>query len=201
MSAQSASREKMVLAAEDLFRRRGYAGTSLLEIVDHCNVSRGSIYFHFPGGKEQLAVEVLAHYDERLGDLIDAAAEDAAGPGDVVEAIAARFADTLEESGYELGCPAVPTALEAAPQSPELMEACRRTFNRWQDRLQSHFERLGVDASQVEALAELTMSALEGALILARLENSPAPLTRVGAHVAAVVDAGAAHPRLVPADA
>ena len=187
-------REKMILTAEDQMRRQGYVATSLLDVVNRSGVSRGSIYFHFPGGKEQLAEEALEHYDGVLAEAVDAAAERSESAGELVEAIAAHFASTLESSGYELGCPAVPIAAETVPATDTLTKACQRTFSRWQEKLEAHFGERGVDAASIPGLARLSIAALEGALILSRIERSSEPLCDVGRMVAANLHGAVATP-------
>ena len=62
MPRRSDSKERMIAAARRLFREHGYFGTALSEVVSESSAPRGSLYFHFPGGKEELATEVaLAH--------------------------------------------------------------------------------------------------------------------------------------------
>src|SRR5690242_20447853 len=58
----SDSRERMVRAAVELFRERGYAATSFGDVLARSGAPRGSIYHHFPGGKEELAAEALSRY-------------------------------------------------------------------------------------------------------------------------------------------
>src|ERR1700741_2509808 len=58
MPRKTDSKERVVAAARRLFRERGYVGTALSDVVSESAAPRGSIYFHFPGGKEELATEV-----------------------------------------------------------------------------------------------------------------------------------------------
>src|SRR5258708_6233329 len=59
MPKKSDSKERMIAAARRLFREHGYLGTALSDVVTESAAPRGSIYFHFPGGKEELASEVI----------------------------------------------------------------------------------------------------------------------------------------------
>lgn len=64
----------MVAAARRLFRERGYFGTALSDVIADSAAPRGSLYFHFPGGKEELATEVaLVHFAEMTADINRAA--------------------------------------------------------------------------------------------------------------------------------
>src|SRR5271156_5810112 len=75
MPKKSDSKERMVVAARRLFREHGYLGTALSDVITESAAPRGSIYFHFPGGKEEIATEVtLLHASERVAQINRAAA-------------------------------------------------------------------------------------------------------------------------------
>ena len=61
-----ASREAFVEATGELLRRQGYAATGLNEIVARSGAPRGSLYFHFPGGKQELALAAMERTGEQL---------------------------------------------------------------------------------------------------------------------------------------
>src|SRR5688572_33233071 len=60
MAKVSSAREDMLAAAVELFRARGYAGVGVAELLEKSGAPRGSLYFHFPGGKEQVGAEAVA---------------------------------------------------------------------------------------------------------------------------------------------
>ena len=60
MPRRTDSRSRMIEAAFELFRKRSYHATAFSDVVQESGAPRGSIYFHFPGGKQQLAREVIA---------------------------------------------------------------------------------------------------------------------------------------------
>ena len=57
----SDSKQRMLAKAAELFQKQGYSGTGLKQIIEESGTPRGSLYFHFPGGKEELAVEALQY--------------------------------------------------------------------------------------------------------------------------------------------
>ncbi|MDZ4777160.1 MAG: helix-turn-helix domain-containing protein [Alphaproteobacteria bacterium] len=65
----------MIEAATTLFRRRGYEGVGVAELLSHSGAPRGSLYFHFPGGKEQIAIEAVTRAGEAVRDGIRARSE------------------------------------------------------------------------------------------------------------------------------
>src|SRR5215470_296679 len=74
MPRRSDSKDRMIAAARRLFREHGYQGTALSDVVTESAAPRGSVYFHFPGGKEELATEVaLVHTADAIAHINRAA--------------------------------------------------------------------------------------------------------------------------------
>lgn len=170
-----------------LLRQRGYHGTSLNDILSASAAPRGSLYFHFPGGKDQLVIEVtrasVAEVTERLGAAL--AAED--DPAASVRHIYQSVATMLEENQFSLGCPIAPVVLDSP--TPELAELCRSAFEQWIGLLRQAFVRAGVPERRAQALALLVESSLEGLMVIARATRDHGPLTAVADEVTALVEA------------
>ncbi|MDX8433356.1 TetR/AcrR family transcriptional regulator [Mesorhizobium sp. M4B.F.Ca.ET.215.01.1.1] len=170
-----------------LLRQRGYHGTSLNDILSASAAPRGSLYFHFPGGKDQLVIEVtrasVAEVTERLGAAL--AAED--NPAVSVRHIYQSVATMLEENQFSLGCPIAPVVLDSP--TPELAELCRSAFEQWIGLLRQAFVRAGVPERRAQALALLVESSLEGLMVIARATRDHGPLTAVADEVTALVEA------------
>src|ERR1700740_714476 len=132
MAKATDSKEKTLAAATLLFRRHGFHGTALHDVLAAAGSPRGSLYFHFPGGKEQIGQAALDLAGEAVRARIAHAAEASANAEAFLAGIArARPAD-LEKSDYCNGCPIATTALETAAQSEALGNAARRAFQSWE---------------------------------------------------------------------
>jgi TetR/AcrR family transcriptional repressor of lmrAB and yxaGH operons len=186
------SRDRLLRTGEDLFRRQGYSGTGLKEISAKAVAPWGSIYHFFPGGKEQLGVEVLAYAAELYRKGIEAAFVRYADPAAAVEAIFRGEIKILEGSQYAEGCPVAAVTLDVASTSEPLREACGQAFGRWLDAYASGFRAAGAPAADSRALAGFVLSALEGAILLSRAARSPAPLRQSAKFVREVVEQQAA---------
>ena len=57
---------RMIEATARMLQHRGYHGTALSDILEASGAPRGSLYFHFPGGKDQLAIEATRAAVDRL---------------------------------------------------------------------------------------------------------------------------------------
>jgi len=179
------TRKKLVDATAALLRRQGYHATGLSEIVAESGAPRGSLYFHFPGGKDELARAALLASAAEWRARIDAATRDARDLGEAIDATVALLADDLESSGWDNGCPVAAVALEAT--SEPVRGAVQEHFESWLDIVAARLVAVGVAASPARQLATVTLSALEGALLLARVTRSRAPLVAVGQALRAMV--------------
>src|ERR1700744_6344214 len=111
------SKEKTLVAAAKLFRQQGYHGTALHDLLEAAGSPRGSLYFHFPKGKEEIGEVALTLAGEGVRKAIAAAAESSETAEIFLTRVARGMAADLERSGYEEGCPIATTALETAAQS------------------------------------------------------------------------------------
>jgi TetR/AcrR family transcriptional regulator, lmrAB and yxaGH operons repressor len=180
----------MVRAAVELFRERGYAATSFGDVLARSGAPRGSIYHHFPGGKEELAAEALRRYVRASVRALRGAAEN----GSAVEAVRAfvlASRDALVASDYRQSCPIAGVTLDLMPADNALSRHVTDAFAQWRDVLRGALERDGVPAARAAGLASLVVAAAEGALLLGRADRSPAPIEatvdELVAHICAVV--------------
>ena len=165
----------MIHAASELFRQRGYHATAFSDVVEESGAPRGSIYFHFPGGKQELAREAIARAADEIEDMVHQAASHAHDPASLIQALAEIQVQRLEASGYCSGCAIATMVLELAPQDEELSAEFDKVFTRWRTALVGHLRSWGVDPQRAVALADLIMAVFEGALVLSRAARSSEP--------------------------
>jgi AcrR family transcriptional regulator len=181
----------MVRAAIQLFRERGYAATSFGDVLARSGAPRGSIYHHFPGGKEELAAEALRRYTATTVRALTAAVERGSAV-DAVRAFVTASRDALVASDYRQTCPIAGVALDLVPADGALAGHVSEAFDRWREVLAGALRRDGVPAARARSVAAFVVAAAEGALLLGRADRSPAPVDAVVAelvaHVTAVVD-------------
>jgi TetR/AcrR family transcriptional repressor of lmrAB and yxaGH operons len=186
MPRKSDTRPRMLRTAAHLFRRQGYAATGWRQVVADSATPWGSQAHHFPGGKEQLAVEAVALAGGRYERLLRAALAHA-HPADAVAAWADVAATELESSSWADGCPVATVALETAHTSDALAAACGAALDGWRVALsESIFDR-GVARREADGLATLILAGIEGALLLARAGRDADPLRIVGHELALVL--------------
>src|SRR3954470_2455016 len=99
MAKHGETRERLLRTAATLFRSQGYHGTGLNQVLAEGGAPKGSLYFHFPGGKEQLAVEAVELGGRQVCETITGLLAAAADPVSGVDSVVAALADDLERSG------------------------------------------------------------------------------------------------------
>jgi AcrR family transcriptional regulator len=180
MKKGDATRARMLQATADLLQKQGYHGTGLAQILEASGAPRGSLYFHFPGGKEELACAALAESGAAWRALLQQAIDAAADPRAAVTTVCRVLADQLERSSFQNGCPIATVALEAAADSDAVQATCAEQYRIWQHLIEQRLGALGLPERAAEDLATLMLAAIEGAMLLARVQRSREPLERVG---------------------
>jgi len=174
-----ASRDAFIASMGSLLRRQGYAATGLNEIVSRSGAPKGSLYFHFPGGKEELAAAAMERTGEELraaiGAVIASTPRASASLSTLIDGLGAG----LEASGYRDGCPIATVTLEASAASETVRLAAERVFASWLETLEEGLVAEGLAPERAARRALLVLSAIEGALLLARARRDLAPLQAV----------------------
>jgi TetR/AcrR family transcriptional repressor of lmrAB and yxaGH operons len=183
MPRRSDSRNRIIRSAAKLLRRQGYAATGWRQVIAESGAPWGSQAHYFPGGKQQLATEAIAHAGTAYEAMLRAALS-SAHPAEAVAAWADLAAAQLEASGWVDGCPVATVTLEEAASSDLLAVACHDAFSRWRAELADSFAAHAIEASEVDSLAILVLAAIEGGLLLSRAARDQGPLRIVGAELA-----------------
>ena len=174
MSRPDRHRAELVAATGRLLRRQGYSGTSVSDFLQAAGAANGSLYHHFPHGKEELAQAAIEAAAEQVEDAL-ARTLDA---GDDVVAATQRWLDALIgalEADPRDGCPVAPTAIDAAGVSEPLRLSAAGAFARWEAVFELALARTR-DRQTAAAQARLLLSAIEGALLLDRTAHDTAHL-------------------------
>lgn len=177
--AKVPTRERILYATAELFRRQGYSGTGLKQVVAEAGAPFGSLYHHFPGGKQELGEEVIRMAGDFFQTLITTVYDEEQETAASVRTVFTRAAETLEATDYEDACPIATVALEVASTDECLRRATAAVFTQWTEALT---ERLG---DHRKALA--VIAALEGAFVLCRASQSTEPMLAAGEMAATLV--------------
>ena len=183
------TKERILDAGSELFRRQGYTGTGLKQLVTKADAPFGSLYHHFPGGKDELTAEVIRRSAGFYLDLFDEVVGPDTDPVSGVRAFFAGAAETLEQTDYADACPIAVVALEVASTNEPLREATHDVFEVWLSGLTHWFAAAGIAEADARRLAIHFLVAIEGAFLLSRAAKDTEAMHVTGEAVAAAVEA------------
>jgi AcrR family transcriptional regulator len=183
------TRDRLVNAGADLFRREGYASTGVKRVAERAGAKLGSLYHFFPDGKEQLGEEVIAWAGQASLEVLEGFFVGEPDAAAAIDAFLSATAESLRASGFADACPITTIALEVAGTSERLRLAAARVFELWADAVQGHLTRSGIDASTARELALSLIVGVEGAFVVSRATRSAQPVEVVRASLVAAVRA------------
>ncbi len=193
MTGDTPTRDRMVAVTARLLQRQGLAATGLSEILAVSGAPRGSLYHHFPGGKNQLAAEAIRLSGARVAAAIEAAMSRGPSTAAAIRAFATFYEASLTRSDFQDGCPVAGTALEAgALGATEVADACAAAFASWEAPIVRRLESEGHAPAEASSLATFVVAALEGGLLLAGARREMAPLIAVVERLESLLSPGKA---------
>ncbi|MBA8951407.1 TetR/AcrR family transcriptional regulator [Actinomadura namibiensis] len=190
-------RERMVFSAAQLIRRDGVEATGLREVAAHAGAPRGSLQHYFPGGKEQLVNEAVAWAGRYAADRVArfVAGMDRPSPSGLLAAMAGQWIDEFTASGFDAGCPVAAATVDRARASASTRTAAAEAFACWTRPLAEALTGMGVPSDRAPGLATVMISAVEGALLIARAGHDTRPLTALVEELGPLLDTAVTVPR------
>lgn len=172
----------MIQAAAELLSERGLPGASFSCVIERSGAPRGSIYHHFPEGKDELAAQAIELVGGRVEGLLRSLAP--TSPEELTRAFIGPWRQLLLGSGFAAGCAIAAVANERLAV-PALAERAAAVFAAWEAALVEQLVRLGVGKTSARTYATLVLATLEGALVLCRAAGTTGPLDRAEAALVA----------------
>ncbi len=167
------TRRTMILTAVEVLRERGAGGLTIEEVLLRSGTPKGSVYHHFPGGRHELLDEALSTAGNAIAALLDRAATD--GAEAVLDEFTRMWRRILIDSEYAAGCPVLSVAVSGT-ESADLVDKAGKFFTRWTAALTNAFVAEGIAADAARQLAMLSLSAIEGAVVMCRTNRGIEPL-------------------------
>jgi TetR/AcrR family transcriptional regulator, lmrAB and yxaGH operons repressor len=179
----SETRERMIAGAARLLAQRGLQETSFSEVLELTGAPRGSIYHHFPEGKDQLIASAVDLAGAHAIALINRSAGDSAD--DITTHFLAMWRAVLTRSNFSAGCSVL--AVTIATDSPDLLEHAATVFRSWRARLAELLVDGGLTERDGARFAAILIAGAEGAVVLSRAEQSMEPFELVAEQLTAQV--------------
>jgi TetR/AcrR family transcriptional repressor of lmrAB and yxaGH operons len=183
------TREQIIETTSHLLEQQGYYATGLNQIVRESGAPKGSLYYYFPEGKEELTAEAIDRSARQFTTIIETELARYDDPAETIHRFMRGLAEHVEASECRGGAPIATVALETAGRSDRLTAACQLAYSRYENAFAARFVASGFSAERAAQLAILIVAAIEGGIILSRTRRSATPLLAIADDLRDVVAA------------
>ncbi|MGM8212151.1 TetR/AcrR family transcriptional regulator [Virgibacillus sp. W0430] len=160
------SRDNMIESTAFLLQKRGYVGTGVNDIIEHSGSPKGSLYYHFPEGKEQLALEAVKWTNRNVTAFIKGNLEKYTDPVVSIKQFILDSANRFEKDNYFHGVPITALVLETASISDNLRMACQEVFDAWSTEFANKLVEQGYNQKEAENLGTTINIMIQGAFVI-----------------------------------
>ena len=179
----STAREKILQAASELMEKQGYHATGLNEIIQKSGAPKGSLYYYFPDGKEQLASEAILRAGKIVSERFRDRTASESNPAQAIRDFLYMIAQRMEETKFYTGSTMTMIAMETAAKSKKINAACREGFALLIGAFKEKLLSGGMEESKAGDMAEMIIAAVEGGIILSRTYQDANHLRRIADHI------------------
>jgi len=177
MSEKQNTRHAILETASRLFFTKGYHATGLSQIIKESDCPKGSLYYYFPNGKEELALECINCTKELVIEKWRSKFAEHEEPSEAVQAFVLDLAEDAEKFDYVGYMPfSFWMAVETSSISEKLRAAGQDVFAAWQSVISKRLIEFGMEETRAVEVGVVTVSLLEGALILTLTNRDKQPL-------------------------
>jgi TetR/AcrR family transcriptional repressor of lmrAB and yxaGH operons len=162
-----------------LLEKQGYHGTGLNEIVKESHAPKGSLYYYFPEGKEQITAEAVLQSGHATSERIRLGLGESSSASKAVHDFVLKIAENVEASGFAAGSPLTAVAMETATTSERINLACREAYGMLEAAFNKKLLESGFTKAKAEELATFIVASIEGGIILSRVHHTAEPLRMV----------------------
>ncbi len=175
----STAREQILQTTCALLEKQGFHGTGLNEIVKESGAPKGSLYYYFPDGKDQITSEAVLQSGRLTAERIRAGLAESSNAAKAVYHLVLNIADNVELSGFAAGSPLTAVAMETATKSERINAACRDAYGMLQSAFREKLLESGYTNTKANELATFVTASIEGGIILSRTYHTAEPLRQV----------------------
>lgn len=173
------TRDQIVETTSHLLEQQGYYATGLNQIVQESGAPKGSLYYYFPEGKEELTAEAIDRSAKEFTRIIETELARYDDPAESIYRFMFGLAEHAEASDCRGGAPIATVALETAGRSERLTAACLAAYEQYQAAFAARFVASGLSPERSAQLAVLIVAAIEGGIILSRTQRNAAPIRQM----------------------
>jgi TetR/AcrR family transcriptional regulator, lmrAB and yxaGH operons repressor len=178
-------RDQILEAAITLIKQSGLSGSGINQILEHSGAPRGSLYYYFPGGKQQIVIESLTLYGDRVAGAFERVLSSKKTPADKISALFHFVADRFTEGLFAQSCAVGAVTLDLGADTAKIQLLVETIFKSWQAIIAQHLPI--INAVRRDSLAGLILSMIEGAYVRGRAERSAQPFLEAEAWFVGIV--------------
>ena len=179
----STMREQILSTTRTLLEKQGYHGTGLNEIVRESGAPKGSLYYYFPDGKEQIVAEAVIGSGKETAERIQAGLMGSGSASKAVYDFVMLVAENVERSGFSAGSPLTAVAMETVKESERINLACREAYELLRSAFLAKLVESGFTQAKAKELSTFIIASVEGGIILSRTQYTADPLRTVAKHL------------------
>jgi TetR/AcrR family transcriptional repressor of lmrAB and yxaGH operons len=183
MNNKGNTKEKFIETASRLFEVKGYNATGLNEILAESGAPKGSLYYHFPKGKEQLALEAINSAGEKIKFNLQRNLESSEDPGKAlifnIECLATVIDDEQKTRDMSISL----IALETYLTSESLRKACEEIFDSLENIYAEKLIKSGMNTDKAYELGRVIGAMIEGAIVLSLTKKTGNPLRLIAKQI------------------
>ncbi|HTE40596.1 MAG TPA: TetR/AcrR family transcriptional regulator [Steroidobacteraceae bacterium] len=187
MADKLPTRDRILRAARHLFQRRGYYAVGTAEILEAARAPKGSMYHHFPGGKEQIAVAAVDSIRADVTTILRQLSQENYSAAESIRALAKGMAQWLKASQWREGTMLASTTVGSVPDLPKLHTSIRNAFSEWRDHIAGQLVKEGWRKPAAHSMAQTLLAGIEGAMMLARIDQDERIVVRVADILAGLI--------------
>jgi TetR/AcrR family transcriptional regulator, lmrAB and yxaGH operons repressor len=170
-----------------LLERQGYHATGVNQILSVSGLQRGSLYHHFPGGKEELAVAAILDRARRSERFVERYLASSPDPAEAVQALVLALADRVAHDADGASPPFAAVTLETGPGLERLREACRLAYAGVRACFEAKLLASAHEAARAASLAVVITAVIDGAFVLCRVDGDASPLRQAAKELATLL--------------
>jgi len=148
MSKADRTKQYIIEKTACIFNTKGYAGTSINDLIEATGLTKGSIYGNFEN-KDQVALAAFDYNFERLVLYIRAKMEAKENVVDKLLVYPETYRNFLTNPILISGCPVTNTSTEADDTHPMLREKVEGAYNFWKNSLENHINN-GISGGEIK---------------------------------------------------
>lgn len=166
------TKERLIKTMSHLLRTQGFHATGITQVIEESGIPKGSLYYHFPKGKVELATGSIEQSAEKLFHLLGEMMNAAKGPVEAVRLFCDFYINEMGKGNFTRGCPIATITLEAAATNDPIQRSCKDAFMKLGSIFEHHLLEYGADPTKSQKMAIVALASIEGALILCKAQRS-----------------------------